>query len=318
MSILWCYYKVNTYQNKMVELVKKFQDNGCAIVRASGMTLPEILRDLKKANAVLPNPLDEAYFRILTHGKENIGAPLEEIRKYTRDSMHGEWFDYTTYGSYTNMGVEISKGKPPILTRKSKLLDILSTGLDEAVMQNLGFKWNWSKGYYSEVDFYEFSLREMKREVSKNNLDSDKGFFVLPGLKSFWITPKDNNRILNFLMGSYFHSIVPKYIKFCGNKPISFHIPYDAYEHLEEGQTRLGLIRFGVPHKDNLHDFGIGELKGVGGFYIEFFDTRDSSVRRWTRGISPLRTDDDKKIIDALPKIEGKEDRLPIYGNSGP
>lgn len=299
------------------ELIKKF--NVCALVRASGMNLQEMLDELKSANAVLPRPLDEVYFRILTRGKENIAAPSEDIREFIKGSRGGEWNDYATYGSYTNMGVEIAKGKPPVLTRRSKLLTILSAGLNEEQMQTLGFMWNWREGYYSDADLHGFSLRCLHNEDSKRDPHSTKEYFELPESKSFWITSLKNRAVFDFLMESSLdRKYVKKYFEFCKNEPLSFHIPYDAYENLEEGQTRLGLLYFHVPHGDNLDNFGNGKDEGVAGFGINFFDSRDRSIRHWTRGISDLRTDQDKELIDGLPRIEGKEDRRAIYGNNGP
>jgi len=121
------------------------------------------LQQLKLDRVVLISPRNEAYARIHTQGKENIGK---------------------SYGTRTSAGFEYAKEQLPIFRVKSKLNNLRRAKLVvEANRQGNYF-------HTSSTKEYEDSLKQA--EIDKNKEPIKRNVIILPSRTQFTISDKEN------------------------------------------------------------------------------------------------------------------------------
>ena len=121
---------------------------------------------LKSNEARLISPRDEAYARLQTKGKENLGKE---------------------YGTWTTAGFEYIKGELPILRLNSRLLN--PNLAKQAVEAN-------RNGNYFSTDStkeYELSLKQAQKDKNKDPMD--RSVIILPSRNNFRISCKENKEI---------------------------------------------------------------------------------------------------------------------------
>jgi hypothetical protein len=124
------------------------------------------LNQLKEDRASLISPRDEAYARLQTRGKENIGKE---------------------YGTWTTAGFEYIKGELPILRLNSRLLN--PNLAKQAVEANIN-------GNYFSTDStkeYELSLKQAQKDKNKDPIE--RNVIILPSRNNFRISGKENREI---------------------------------------------------------------------------------------------------------------------------
>jgi hypothetical protein len=129
------------------------------------------LQQLKEANARLISPRNEAYARIHTQGKENIGK---------------------SYGTRTSAGFEYAKAQLPIFRVKSRLTNLKLAKL--AVEAN-------SAGNYFHTDStkeYRDSLEQAEKDNSKEPVK--RNVIVLPSRSEFTMSDKQNWEIYQAIL----------------------------------------------------------------------------------------------------------------------
>lgn len=169
------------------------------------------LVNLKKAQAHLVTPRNEAYARIKTAGKEAIGR---------------------SNGTYTTVGVEYARKQPPLLIQNSRLLD--KNLAKQAVEAN-------RNGKYFHLDTtkeYEKSLEQAEKDKSK--APSKRRAIILPSRGSFVVTPSENQKVLEFLLKDQ----AKKYFELNGSKSITFY-PVDKNTVDAQDGTLLTQMWFG-------------------------------------------------------------------------
>jgi hypothetical protein len=151
--------------------------------------LIELIVKLSDQDARLISARDEAYIRIKTAGKENIG---------------------NVEGTNVICGCEYLKGKIPLLTRESRLLDPKLASQAIEVIKNDKY---FSTGSTRE---YEESLAIAKEDESKN--PKERRVFILPSYKDFTINRRKNFEVLEFLL----QDLAEEYYQFNCSESIKF------------------------------------------------------------------------------------------------
>jgi hypothetical protein len=129
------------------------------------------LKQLRANRAHLISPGDEAYVRLATKGKENIGKP---------------------YGTWTSAGFEYIKNELPILNLKSRLLNY------ELAKQAVGANRNNKYFNTNSTVEYEKSLKQAEKD---NNKDlKDRNIIILPSRDQFTISDKQNWEVLETIL----------------------------------------------------------------------------------------------------------------------
>jgi len=121
------------------------------------------LNQLKENRASLISPRDEAYARLQTRGKENIGKE---------------------YGTWTTAGLEYVKGELPILRLNSRLLN---PNLAKQAVEA-----NRNSDYFSTDSTKEYELSRKQAEKDKNKDPMDRSVIILPSRDNFKISYKEN------------------------------------------------------------------------------------------------------------------------------
>ena len=121
------------------------------------------LQELKQARAGLISPRDEAYARIQTKGKENIGK---------------------SYGTWTSAGLEYMKREFPLLNLQSRLLN---PQLAKAAVEV-----NRAERYFSTNDTKAYETSFKQAEKDKNKKPSERKVIILPSRNNFEMAPKKN------------------------------------------------------------------------------------------------------------------------------
>jgi len=158
---------------------------GLGIVKESIGDFSANIRELKGR---IISPRDEAYARIATQGKENIGL---------------------RYGTRTSAGIEYTKGELPIFNLSSKLLN------PELAKQAV--RANRNGRYFSTETRTEYD--ESLKQAQEN-----KGALVLPSRQNFQITPTKNSKVLEFALKDQAGAYWDLHKKVCGDVPITFHL----------------------------------------------------------------------------------------------
>lgn len=129
------------------------------------------LLELKEAKAELITPRDEAYARVQTKGKEDIG-------KY--------------YGTWTTAGLEYAKKELPILRLESRLLDLeLAKQAVEA---------NRNDNYFSTGSTKEYEESLKQAEKDKNKEPIERKVIILPSRDNFTIDDTQNWEVLEAVL----------------------------------------------------------------------------------------------------------------------
>lgn len=193
------------------------------------------LSELKSSRVSLITPRDEAYARIATAGKENIG----------KDN-----------GTWTSAGLEYIAGELPLLRYHSRLLDIeLAKKAVEA---------NRNRYCYFSTDSereYEESLAIAKEDESKE--PSKRRIIILPSKQNTLINHDNNWQVLKFLL----RDKAKKYFEFNHEKDIQLYQVASATVDSQKG-TLLTQLRFGcIGSRSDLvgsnRDLRFGEAHGV-------------------------------------------------------
>lgn len=121
------------------------------------------LRQFAESGARLISPRDEAYARLQTLRKENIGK---------------------VYGTRTTSGFEYARGQFPIFRVTSRLVDPKLA--KQAVRANRNAKYF----HTSTTKEYEDSLKQAEKDRNKDPID--RNFIVLPSREAFRISDKEN------------------------------------------------------------------------------------------------------------------------------
>jgi len=129
------------------------------------------LKELKKGGARLISPRDEAYARLQTRGKENIGQNL---------------------GTRTSAGFEYVKRQLPICRLNSRLMD--------PILAKLASKVNRAGNYFhtDSTKNYEESLKQA--EEDKNKEPIKRKVIILPSRSSFAMSPEENWEIFESIL----------------------------------------------------------------------------------------------------------------------
>jgi hypothetical protein len=120
------------------------------------------LRDLKEGGARLISPRDEAYARLQTRGKENIGQ---------------------NFGTRTTSGFEYLKEQLPILRLNSRLMNPL-LAVRAAKANRAG---NY---FYVDSNNYKESLSLATKDKNKDPIK--RNVIILPSRDSFTMSPEEN------------------------------------------------------------------------------------------------------------------------------
>lgn len=143
------------------------------------------LQGLKRKKADLVTPRDEAYARIHTAGKENIGRSC---------------------GTWTTFGLEYAKDSLPLLRRNSRLLN--------PKLAKLAVEANRQGRYFSTETRQEYDESLKEAEQDKRPF-LEREVLVLPHREAF----EASSDILEFSL----QDLAGKYFKFNGNNPIKVY-----------------------------------------------------------------------------------------------
>ena len=121
------------------------------------------LQQLKEAGAILISPRDEAYARLRTRGREDIGR---------------------SYGTRTSSGFEYARHQLPILRLESRLL------APELAQSFVKANREWKDFNTSSTREYEKSLAQAQADLNKS--PKERGVIVLPSINIFTISNKEN------------------------------------------------------------------------------------------------------------------------------
>ena len=131
----------------------------------------DFLKCLNESARNIITPRDEAYVRLQTRDRENIGR---------------------RYGTWTSAGFEYVREQLPILRLESRLLDLeLARQAVEANKRGKYF-------HTSNTDEYEDSLKQAKKD--KNKKPSERKVIILPSRGNFKISEKENWEVLEALL----------------------------------------------------------------------------------------------------------------------
>jgi hypothetical protein len=152
----------------------------------------QILSQLNDQDARLISARDEAYIRIKTAGKVDIGKSSGTW------CLHG--VEYKPFNHY------------PLLRRESRLLDPkLASQAVDANRNNKYFSTNSTKEY-------EESLAIAKED--RNKAPKERRIIILPPLTRVTISPRQSSEILEFLL----QDLAEEYYKFNGSKSIILYL----------------------------------------------------------------------------------------------
>lgn len=129
------------------------------------------LKQLKDSGAVLISPRDEAYARLHTQGKENIGK---------------------SYGTRTSGGFESAKKQLPIFRVKSRLTN--------PKLAKLAVEANRAGNYFhtDSTKEYEDSLKQAEKDKSKE--PEKRNVIILPSRSKFTMSDKQNWEIYQAIL----------------------------------------------------------------------------------------------------------------------
>ena len=129
------------------------------------------LKELKLGGARLISPRDEAYARLQTRGKEDIGKDC---------------------GTRTRAGFEHAKEQLPILRLNSRLLN--------PALAKKAVKSNRANAYFhtETTEEYEQSLKQAEKDMSKE--PSKRSAVVLPSRDNFTMSDKENWEVLEAVL----------------------------------------------------------------------------------------------------------------------
>ena len=131
----------------------------------------DFLKCLNESARNIITPRDEAYVRLQTRDRENIGR---------------------RYGTWTSAGFEYVREQLPILRLESRLLDLeLARQAVEANKRGKYF-------HTSNTDEYEDSLKQAKKD--KNKKPSERKVIILPSRDDFTIKEKENWEVLETIL----------------------------------------------------------------------------------------------------------------------
>ncbi|MEK6830608.1 MAG: hypothetical protein AABX77_01115 [Nanoarchaeota archaeon] len=129
------------------------------------------LKCLNESARKIITPRDEAYVRLQTRGRENIG-----IR----------------YGTWTSAGFEYVREQLPILRLESRLLDLK--------LARQAFEANKRGKYFNTESTKEYEDSLKQAEKDKNKRPSERKVIILPSRDDFTIKEKENWEVLETIL----------------------------------------------------------------------------------------------------------------------
>jgi len=238
------------------------------------------LQQLKDSGARLISPRDEAYARLHTRGKENIGQ---------------------VYGTRTISGFEYAKGRLPIFRVNSRLND--------PKLAKLAVEANKARNYFhtESTKEYEESLKQAEKEKSKE--PKKRNIMVLPSRDAFTISDKENWDIFEMI----FKDQAKPYFEY--NGPITVYPIHKGTVDEQDG-TILNVLWFrsyegasllygfsrNINHDDRARGVFVEDIENTHGKSKSLSYYQQKQIDKYLQLVQKIK--DGKASVSKLEKVE--------------